>query len=378
MRYVAVTAVLSVLVCSILFSNFSRANAQGQAPAVRVNVELVQLDVAVTDNHGNYITGLQPSEFSITEDGIVQKLAVFGEGNSAPKRLVDIRTLAPAGTSPRAPSSPDAATGSDPVSDGPLNPNPDSPPSGFQGIHNELPDESAFTGANVFILFDTSNYMYHGFVFAQDSIAEFVRSLDGPDKVALYAYSRDLYRASTLTPDRLQVLRGVRNTTAGDNAALYNALLLTLKDAATCNGRKAIVVFSNGPDNASMVPPEDIREVAQSEGVPVYMIATRDARLEPVSAAVFQRMSNSTGGEAYFAKDWKEEQQAFASIREDLAHIYSIYYYPEPNPNKGWRAINVKLSGQGLQRYHVRTRSGYRPRPIAEPQQPAPQDRPAQ
>ena len=54
-------------------------------------------------------------------------------------------------------------------------------------------------GANVFILFDTSNYMYRGFVFAQDAIAEFVRSLDGPDRVAFYSYSRDLSRATTLT-----------------------------------------------------------------------------------------------------------------------------------------------------------------------------------
>jgi hypothetical protein len=89
-------------------------------------------------------------------------------------------------------------------------------------------------------------------------------------------------------------------------------------------------------------------------------------------------MSNSTGGEAYFAKDWKEEQRAFAAIREDLAHIYSIYYYPEPNPNKGWRAINVKLTGQKLQRYHVRTRTGYRPKPIGQPQEISPADSPAQ
>ena len=51
-----------------------------------------------------------------------------------------------------------------------------------------------FAGANVFILFDTSNYMYRGFVFAQDAIADFVRSLEGVSKVALYSYSRDLSR----------------------------------------------------------------------------------------------------------------------------------------------------------------------------------------
>ena len=127
------------------------------------------------------------------------------------------------------------------------------------------------TGASVFILFDSSNYIIkrRGFVFAQDSIAEFVRSLDSADHVAFYSYSRDLTRASLLTPDRLQVLQGVRATVNGDESALYNALLLTLKDAAQYTGRRVLVVFSNGPDNSSMVPPEDVAgTVAQSGGCP--------------------------------------------------------------------------------------------------------------
>ena len=205
--------------------------------------------------------------------------------------------------------------------------------------------------------------MYRGFAFAQDAIADFVRSLDGPDRIALYAYSRDLFRASLLTPDRNMVLRGVRATTAGDDAALYNALLITLRDAAHYTGRKVVVVFSNGPDNDSLVPPEDVGELAQSEGVPIYMISTRAAQLEPISTAVFGRMASATGGEAYFAKSWKDEQQAFAAIRDDLAHLYALNYYPQVNPNVGWRAITVKLVGDRLKKYHVRTRSGYRPLP---------------
>ncbi len=190
-----------------------------------------------------------------------------------------------------------------------------------------------------------------------------MRSLDGPDRIALYAYSRDLFRAAPLTPDRFQVLKGVRATAAGDDAALYNALLLTLKDAGRYRGRKVIVVFSNGPDNDSLVPPEDVGELAQSEGVPIYMISTRAAKLEPISTAVFGRMAEATGGEAYFAKSWKDEQQAFASIRDDLAHLYALNYYPQANPNLGWRAISVKLVGERLKKYHIRTRSGYRPLP---------------
>ena len=215
-------------------------------------------------------------------------------------------------------------------------------------------------GANIFILFDTSNYMYRGFVFAQDAIADFIRSLEDVGKVALYSYSRDLSRVSSLTADRGQVLRGVRNTVAGDDAALYNSLLLTVRDAAPLTGRKAIVVFSNGPDNASLVPPEDVAELAQSTGTIIYMISTQQAEAQPVSTAVFERMSKATGGKAYFSKDWKDEKKAFASIRDDLSHLYSLSYYPQPNPNRGWRTITVKLVGKNLQQYHIRTRTGYR------------------
>ncbi len=215
----------------------------------------------------------------------------------------------------------------------------------------------------MFVLFDTSDYMYRGFVFAQDAITEFIRSLETRRQDCVLFVQPRLSRAAALTSDRSQVVRAVRSTVAGDQAALYNALLLTLKDAAQNTGRKVVVVFSNGPDNSSVVPPEDVAEFAQSAGVSIYMISTQKAKIEPVSTAVFDRMTAATGGKAYFAKDWKDEHRAFASIRDDLAHLYSLSYYPKPNPNTGWRAITVRLVGDQLKKYKVRTRNGYRPQP---------------
>src|ERR1700686_847387 len=75
----------------ILFSApGTRMLAQENAPNIRVVVDMVQLNVAVTDNKGNYVTGLKPSDFVIVEDGIRKKIATFGEGNQAPKALTDI------------------------------------------------------------------------------------------------------------------------------------------------------------------------------------------------------------------------------------------------------------------------------------------------
>jgi Ca-activated chloride channel family protein len=332
-----------LLMVTVLFGllplSTSRTSAQQDPKRFRVVVNLVQLNVAVTDNKGNYVSGLQPLDFAITEDGIPENIATFEEGNAPTTRLVDDSPAAQRPTRMQ-----DSESGAS-LQDSPAT------------------LSSALAGANVFILFDTSNYMYRGFVFAQDAIADFVRSLHSADKIAFYSYSRDLYRATALTSDRSEVVRGVRTSVAGDDAALYNSLLLTVQDASQFPGRKVIVVFSNGPDNASMVPPEDVAELAQSAGIPVYMISTREAQLEPVSTAVFDRMSAATGGKAYFAKSWRDEKKAFASIRDDLAHLYTFSYYPKPNPNHGWRSIKVQLVGGHSKKYHLRTRNGYRPRP---------------
>jgi len=325
----------------LLLVSVPRGSGQENEPHIHVIVNMVQLNVAVTDNKGNYITGLRPQDFVITEDHIPQTLATFAEGNEPAYRVNQAPVSMAAMKEPE--KSNDFVSAPATVDNANLG--------------------TLVNGANVFILFDTSNYMYRGFVFAQDAISDFVRSLENANKIAFYSYSRDLSRAAQLTSERSAVLRGVRSTVAGDDAALYNSLLLTVKDASHFTGRKVVVVFSNGPDNSSVVPPEDVAELAQSTGTVIYMISTREAKLEPVSTAVFERMTAATGGKAYFAKTWRDEQKAFASIRDDLAHLYSLSYYPQPNPNTGWRFITVKLVGEKAKSYHVRTRSGYRPAP---------------
>jgi Ca-activated chloride channel family protein len=220
----------------------------------------------------------------------------------------------------------------------------------------------AFVGTNVFVLFDTSNFMYKGFVYAEDAIADFVRGLDKADSVAVYTFSRNLSRAATLTRDRGDAILGLRKAVAGDDTALYNALLLGLRDAAKVPGRKVIIVFSNGPDNASMVAPDDVRVVAENEGIPLYVISTNDVNKDSISSSVFRRITSRTGGKAYWAKTWQKQVEAFESIREDLGNSYTVTYYPAPNPNEGFRKINVEILTDTAKKYRVRSRPGYRPR----------------
>src|SRR5690242_15047202 len=110
-----------------------RMLAQESEANIRVTVDMVQLNVAVTDDKGNYITGLGPSDFSIVEDSIPQKLATFGEGNEPVRRVSDGASV-------------DGKPGQGRIAQKVFNDN------GPQTLG------SMVAGANVYLLFDTSNY----------------------------------------------------------------------------------------------------------------------------------------------------------------------------------------------------------------------------
>src|ERR1700677_1986240 len=122
--------------------------AQDDSTNIRVNVDLVQLNVAVTDSKGNYISGLGPENFVITEDKIPERIATFEEGNEPARQVLQPTATAP-GAKPAAPSphsnpktlvaAKDAAT---------------SHPATIGEDTSTLPAHIA--GANVFVLFDTS------------------------------------------------------------------------------------------------------------------------------------------------------------------------------------------------------------------------------
>jgi Ca-activated chloride channel homolog len=202
----------SIVSCLFLPSTGLQPAAQ-DSTQLRVDVVLVQLNVAVTDRNGNYVTGLRPEDFVITEDKIAQKVSTFEESRaSAPDAKEVIRPGLVSGSE---------VAKKDSESDAPTGMNPSA---GLPTPHlNE---------ASVFVLFDTSNYMYRSFVFAQDAITDFVRSMDDASRIAFYSYCRNLSRAIQLTSDRFSLINGVRSTVAGDDAALYNSLLITVKDAA--------------------------------------------------------------------------------------------------------------------------------------------------
>src|ERR1700732_3169947 len=127
--------VVVMLVIGFFSGSGTRIAAQQDGTRFRVSVDLVQLNVAVTDSKGNYITGLKTTDFVIFEDGIPEKVATFEEDNAPPRRLLGVAPETAKGGGAGAAIRAENAATQDP---------------------NETLGE-AIAGATVFILFDTSN-----------------------------------------------------------------------------------------------------------------------------------------------------------------------------------------------------------------------------
>ena len=314
-----------------LFAQDAHANA-ARTPVFKSRVDLVVLSFTVTDNKGKYVNGLKPSDFRIMEDGIKEKLSTFSEGNRPAMQILDDGTLKPAG----------AGASSRRRSNRRSRPTP-----GRRCVRGHERVRSVRHQQ-----LHVSRLCLRG---RRDR--RFCRGLDKADSVAVYTFSRNLSRAANLTSDRNDAIFGLRKSVAGDDTALYNGLLLTLRDAAKVPGRKVVIVFSNGPDNASMVAPDDVRAVAEDEGIPIYVISTNDVNKDPISSNVFKRIATRTGGKAYWAKTWQKQVEAFEAIREDLGNSYTVTYYPAPNPNEGFRKIDIQIVSDTGKHYRVRIAS---------------------
>ena len=107
--------------------------------------------------------------------------------------------------------------------------------------------------------------------------------------------------------------------------------------------------------------PDDVRAVAEDEGIPIYVISTNEVNKDPISSGVFRRMALRTGGKAYWARTWQKQVEAFENIREDMINCYTITYYPQANPNDGFRKISVELVNDPGKKLRVQVRPGYRP-----------------
>ena len=270
--------------------------AEEPATTIKVNVRLVEVYATIYNRSGKYVDGLPKQSFEVREDGAPQQISLFGTTNG------DLTCA---------------------------------------------------------ILLDTSGSMTDALPHVKNSIVEFIDKLGAHDTVAIYRFDRGLVTVQDFTTDKERAKRAVLRTRAGGSTALFDALSQTSKELATREGKKALVVFTDGDDNASLTNANNATMRARKLGVPLYSIAEGEATRSANLQKVLHELSEETGGSMYEVKKVSEIERVFARITEDLQHLYFIAYKPPARPQVGWRKID--LSVKGLDGYKIRAKSGYYP-----------------
>jgi VWFA-related protein len=290
--------------CSLLLVG-SAAVARAQQPdddVVRVNTELVVLNVTVTDRAGQFVSGLRRSDFKIFEDG----------------KEVPISSLA-----------------------------------GFSS------QETPFASV---VLLDTSGSMESRLSLGRSAAIRFLDGLRDEDVAAVYKFDSKIERLQDFSGGRdlAPLAFGVKaNGMTVLNDAIVEASSLLAERPET---RKAIVVLSDGMDTYSKASAERALDAALATGASIYtvdMSATDgNASRNTQNAAVLKNFAEKSGARFVSTPGGPALRDAFAIIAQELGHQYTLAYRPLNRTHDGrWRNIEVKLSKEDVM---VRTRKGYR------------------
>ena len=274
------------------------APQQSPAATLHVTTRLVEVPTTVLDSRGHYVDGLERADFQVIENGQAQTIKYFA-GNA------DFISCA--------------------------------------------------------ILLDTTGSMEKALPRLKNSVVRFIDQLAPEDSVAIYSFSENLTQQQELTKDKTAAKRAVLRLHAGGRTALFDALTDVTDEISRQPGKKVVIVFTDGDDNASVLTAQSAIGRATKDGVPLFSIAEGEATESPRLKKILADVSRSTGGETYEVKDIKDIEEIFLKISTALQHIYLITYQPPLEPDNGkWRNI-VVLVGDG-KKYHVRAKEGYFPK----------------
>lgn len=281
-----------------------RAESTPRVPSFAVGVEVVSLNLVVTDTGGRQVTGLGPDDITLLEDGVPQPISLFAQ-EEWPIRLQ--------------------------------------------------------------VLLDASGSMAAALPVAQRAALRLLHTLRPGDEAEVAQFSRRLTVLQESTGDMEALERAVNAVSPEGDTALYNALYITLKDQARYRNRdemqrRAIVVLSDGEDTASMVDDEQLIDLARRAGVVIYSIGL----LTPPSVGypaptvpsfVLTALARETGGRAYFPRSLAELDGAYDRIASELRTLYGVGYVPlNPSTDGRWRRIAIRTR---LGNLLVRHRTGY-------------------
>jgi VWFA-related protein len=281
----------------------SAASVYGQAK-ITASTNLVLLPVRVTDARGTIVSGLKLEDFSVFEDGQLQKLTVFEEG--------------------------------------------------------DIP-------VTVGLIVDHSRSMGNKLPGVVAAVSSFAHSSNPQDEMFVVDFNDDvsveLMKGKAFSSDAKELGEALTAVSARGRTALYDAVsegLLHLQYGHL--EKKALVIISDGGDNASHLKYSQVLAQARQSQALIYSIALLGAPGEEENPKILQRLCKDTGGMAYFPGPKESVTDISKEIARDLREQYTLGYVPQKIGDiHSFRKLEVKITGPGHGKLHVRTRPGYSP-----------------
>lgn len=291
---------IRLTVCTVLAC--LAAMAQGADPAApslptfRAEARLVQAYVSIFDKHGNPLPNLTRDRFQVLDAGHAQALAVF---------------------------------------------------------------EGAEDAVSCALLLDTTGSMTEYLPALRIAAMHFVDELRADESVAVYTFNRTLQVNQKFTTDKKLVKTAIMRTSAAGMTRLFDSVAQVSRDLEAREGKKALVVFTDGDDNASMLNAAGAIGKARQSGVPIYVIAQgsglKDARL----MKILEDLAAGTGGIAFRLTKPEKVGEVFSEISRSLLHTYLLSWKLPEEAGTSWRPIKVTVAG--VEDARIRTRQGYWP-----------------
>ena len=274
----------------------------------RAGVELVSLNVTVTDGTAHYITDLNQDEFNVFEDGVKQDVTFFNRTN--------------------------------------------------------LPIALA-------LLLDTSASMDTKLPTAQEAAIGFAKRLRPQDLAEVVDFDSRVVVLANFTNSAGDLEQAIKKTAAGGSTSLYNAIYIALKDLKKVMAknvedirRQAIVVLSDGEDTSSLLPFEEVLDVAKRSETAIYAIGLRAGDGPGTTTKgfkeaefVLRQFAQETGGRSFFPNQVSDLAAIYGQISDELSSQYTVGYTSKNTKRDGsWRRVVLRINRPNLT---ARTKLGY-------------------
>jgi Ca-activated chloride channel homolog len=219
--------------------------------------------------------------------------------------------------------------------------------------------EAETTDIKCAILLDSTGSMQDTLPVMKNATIRLIERFRPNDWFALYSFNTSLTPLIDFTQDRTAAKRAVLRVRTGGATALFDSISKVAADMAGDKGKRAIIVFTDGQDNASALNAKSALARVRKVGVPLYTVAYGEALKNRVLTDSLRSIAKETGGESFQAKRSQDIEDVFNEISGDLKNTYMITYAVPPSENNRWHQI--QLTVRDMSGVQIRAREGYTP-----------------